>query len=155
MCKMAIEAQKSRSPYVQHVLLELLPRLAAFDDSGTFNDNYLDQTVEYVLGFVNKDREKGRAFLALGLLALISKNAIKRHVPRIVQVVRASLPPPPTAVKYDSTFSSFSNPHNSGRKVGRQSIRPYSFVSRCSYGRLSTKSNRRSRNCFDRCSPAI
>uniref|UniRef100_A0A914W4K3 Serine/threonine-protein kinase TOR n=1 Tax=Plectus sambesii TaxID=2011161 RepID=A0A914W4K3_9BILA len=100
MCKMAMEAQKSRSPSVQHVLLELLPRLAAFDESTLFVEQYLDQSVEYVLGFLNKEREKGRAFLALGLLSLIAKNGIKRYVPRIVQVVRTGLPPPPpTAVK--------------------------------------------------------
>lgn len=93
---MAMDARQSRSPHVQQVLLELLPRLASFD-STVFISDYLDSSVEYMVAYLSKEREKARAFIALGLLAVIAKDRMQPHIAKIFLVVRNCLPPPPGA----------------------------------------------------------
>jgi FKBP12-rapamycin complex-associated protein len=91
---MAMDARQSRSPHVQQVLLELLPRLASFDPR-IFIADYLDASVEFVVAYLmSKERDKTRAFIAIGLLAVIAKDRMQPHVRKIFAVVCNCFPQP-------------------------------------------------------------
>jgi len=53
--------------------------------------SYLEETMVYLLGTL-KGREKSAAFMAIGLLALAIGPLIKRHLQKILEVVRQALP---------------------------------------------------------------
>lgn len=54
---------------------------------------YLEETVHFLLPTLRSQREKGTAFQAIGLLAISVRDHIKKYMPRIMEIVRISLPP--------------------------------------------------------------
>ena len=55
--------------------------------------SYLDDTMTYLLGCVNKrDRERSASFQAIGLLAVSVQSDINKHRFRILEVIKVSLP---------------------------------------------------------------
>jgi len=91
ICQVVLRHRQSRNPLIQQTLLSVLPRLAAFQPK-TFVTNYLDETLLYLLGSLRKDRERSAAFQAIGLLAVSVQQDINRHLPKIMEVIRAALP---------------------------------------------------------------
>ena len=54
---------------------------------------YLEDTVNFLLITLKSQREKTVAFQAIGLLAISVQDNIFRYMGRIMEVIRASLPP--------------------------------------------------------------
>lgn len=81
--------RNSRNNYVQHVMLILLPRLAAFNPT-SFAKVYLDETMIYLL---RRDRDRSQAFVAIGLLAIAEKDYIGPRLPEIITLIKSSLLP--------------------------------------------------------------
>ncbi len=46
----------------------------------------------YLLGSLRRERERYNVFNAIGLLAVAVKQNIKSYIPKIMEVIRASLP---------------------------------------------------------------
>ncbi|KAK0179190.1 hypothetical protein PV327_008004 [Microctonus hyperodae] len=82
----------SRNPHIQHTLMTVLPRLVAFN-TDKFNKEYLRETLSYLL-LTLRGREKDRyaAFMTIGLIAVAVGDAIKPYLPRIMEVIKSSLP---------------------------------------------------------------
>ncbi|XP_071482072.1 serine/threonine-protein kinase mTOR-like [Diadema antillarum] len=91
VCHQVLKFRNSRSPLIQQTLLNLLPRLAAFEPK-RFVSYYLDDTVTYMLISLRREREKSNAFQAVGLLAVAVKGNITDHLSKILDIVRSSLP---------------------------------------------------------------
>ncbi|RWS10462.1 hypothetical protein B4U79_12736 [Dinothrombium tinctorium] len=91
ICQTVMRSRSSRNPYVQHVILVLLPRLAALDAS-RFVKNYLSEVMSHLLNCLKRERERSQAFIAVGLLAMAVKDEINPYLPRIMEVIKASLP---------------------------------------------------------------
>ena len=53
---------------------------------------YLDDTMLYLLGALKRDRERAAAFQAVGLIAVAVQSDISRHMPKIMDFIRSSLP---------------------------------------------------------------
>lgn len=55
--------------------------------------SYLSATMGYLLGCLRgRERERPAAFISLGLLAVAVGPAIKKYLPKIMEVIKASLP---------------------------------------------------------------
>lgn len=55
--------------------------------------SYLSGTMTYLLGCLRgRDKERPTAFITLGLLAVAVGPAIKKYLPKIMEVIKASLP---------------------------------------------------------------
>ncbi|XP_041480411.1 serine/threonine-protein kinase mTOR-like [Lytechinus variegatus] len=91
VCQQVLKFRGSRNPLIQQILLNLLPRLAAFEPK-KFVDSYLDDTVNYMLISLRRERERSNAFQAVGLLAVAVKGNITEHLSKILEIVRSSLP---------------------------------------------------------------
>ena len=84
--------RNSRNPYIQHALLALLPRLAAFDCAHFVKEN-LTITMNYLLTTLRgRDADRGSAFVALGFMAVAVGTEICPFLPRVWEVIRGVLP---------------------------------------------------------------
>lgn len=92
ICQLVMRQKFSRNVYVNHILLIILPRLAAFNPS-KFVKNYLRETINYLMTCLRRDRERSNAFIAIGLLALAIKKDIQPDLPKIMEVIKSALPP--------------------------------------------------------------
>lgn len=55
--------------------------------------SYLSATMGYLLGYLRgRERERPAAFISLGLLAVAVGPSIKKYLPKIMEVIKASLP---------------------------------------------------------------
>ena len=54
--------------------------------------SHADDTIIYLLGCLKRDKERSAAFQAIGLIAVAVQTDINHHLPRIMEVIRASLP---------------------------------------------------------------
>lgn len=59
----------------------------------------LDETMSYLYGCLRSDRVRSAAFQAIGLIAVSVGDSITRHLARIMDVIRASLPSKDLPVK--------------------------------------------------------
>ncbi|XP_043266889.1 serine/threonine-protein kinase mTOR isoform X2 [Venturia canescens] len=93
----------SRNPHIQHALMTLLPRLVAFNKE-KFNKDHFRETLTYLLVTL-KGREKDRyaAFMTIGLIAVAVEDSIKPYLPKIMEVIKSSLPSKETPNKKRST----------------------------------------------------
>ncbi|XP_012282445.1 serine/threonine-protein kinase mTOR isoform X2 [Orussus abietinus] len=89
----------SRNPHIHHALMTLLPRLAAFNRE-KFNKDHLRESLAYLL-MTLRGREKDRhaAFTTVGLIAVAVEDAIKPYLPKIMEVIKGSLPSKETPSK--------------------------------------------------------
>ncbi|XP_071445181.1 serine/threonine-protein kinase mTOR [Hetaerina americana] len=92
VCLDAVSQRGTRSPHVLHALLTLLPRLAAFQKE-KFVRIHLKNSMVFLLACL-RGREKDRcaAFTAIGLMAVAVGRDIQPFLPKIMEVVKASLP---------------------------------------------------------------
>ncbi|GFS99131.1 hypothetical protein TNCV_822521 [Trichonephila clavipes] len=91
VCQQVLRYRSIKNVYIQQTLLNIIPRLAAFQTE-RFVRSYLNETMSYLLGCLKRDRERYNAFNAVGLLAVAVKLDIKLYIPKIMDVIRASLP---------------------------------------------------------------
>lgn len=62
--------------------------------------SYLSETMAYLLGSLRRERERYNVFNAIGLLAVAVKQDIKPYIPKIMEVIRASLPSKDLTIRY-------------------------------------------------------
>lgn len=86
-----------RYTHIQQGLLNVLPRLAAFN-TVRFVKEFLPMTMSYLLSTL-KGREKDRAFVTAGLIAVAVGEYIMPYVPRIMEVIKLALPNRDTPTK--------------------------------------------------------
>lgn len=98
ICQQIMRLKATRSVYIQQTLLTIIPRLAAFQTQ-EFVKSYLNEAMSYLLGCLRRDRERYSAFTAIGLLSVAVGPEIKLHIPRIMDVIRNSLPSKDTPSK--------------------------------------------------------
>lgn len=94
ICLKVLDQRHLKTSYVQQSLLNILPRLAAFNRE-EFVKKHLKNIVEYLL-YTLKNREKDRniAFVTLGFIAVAVEKNIQqdKYIDRIMEVIKASLP---------------------------------------------------------------
>lgn len=67
------------------VLLQSLPFF--------FSDQYLSDTMGYLLGCLKKEKERTAAFQALGLLVVAVRAEIQPYLSKVLEIIKAALPP--------------------------------------------------------------
>ncbi|KAL0603436.1 Serine/threonine-protein kinase mTOR, partial [Plecturocebus cupreus] len=70
------------------------------------NTQYLQDTMNHVLSCVKKEKERTAAFQALGLLSVAVRSEFKVYLPRVLDIIRAALPPKDFAHKWNLALSS-------------------------------------------------
>ncbi|XP_076166943.1 serine/threonine-protein kinase Tor isoform X1 [Ptiloglossa arizonensis] len=93
----------SRSPHIQHALMMLLPRLAAFNKE-KFTKYHLKESLAYLL-MTLRSREKDRyaAFTTIGFIAVAVEDSINPHLSRIMEMIKSLLPSKETSTKKRGT----------------------------------------------------
>ena len=106
ICTKVLEQRHLKTSYVQQSLLNILPRLAAFNRE-EFVKKHLKNIVDYLL-YTLKTREKDRsiAFVTLGFIAVAVDKSIQqeRYIDKIMEVVKASLPQKDVSLKKKTTM---------------------------------------------------
>lgn len=87
----------SRNAHIQQALMQLLPRLAAFNRERLVAAEQLSSLMSYLLGLAlrGRDKERSQAFVCLGLMALAlagDEALLRPYLPRFWELVRAGLP---------------------------------------------------------------
>lgn len=94
ICAKVLDQRHLKTSYVQKSLLNILPRLAAFNCE-EFVKKHLKNIVDYLL-YTLKNREKDRniAFVTLGFIAVAVDKSIQqeRYLEKIMEVIKASFP---------------------------------------------------------------
>lgn len=104
ICEHVLEQKLSKSTFVQQSLLNILPRLAAFNRR-EFVQNHLKNIVNYLLMTLKgKEKDRNIAFITLGFIAVAVDKNIEVYITKIMEVVKASLPQKDTPVKKKSTL---------------------------------------------------
>ncbi|XP_015233310.1 PREDICTED: serine/threonine-protein kinase mTOR [Cyprinodon variegatus] len=104
VCRWVLKYKTSKNPLIQMTILNLLPRLAAFQPH-TFTDQYLSDTMGYLLGCLKKEKERTAAFQALGLLVVAVRTEIQPYLMKILEIIKAALPPKDFAHKVSTGHS--------------------------------------------------
>lgn len=91
LCEHVLKQRSSRNMYIQQMLLIILPRMAALN-TPKFVKSYLNETMNYLLNCLKRDRERCNAFVSIGLLAVAVGNHIKPLLPKIMEVIKLALP---------------------------------------------------------------
>lgn len=87
-----MEQKNSRSVYVQQILLNILPRVAAFDRE-YFVQHFLDDVLLYLLNIIrNKEKNSNMTFVTIGFIAVAVEQNIGRALPKIMELLRVALP---------------------------------------------------------------
>lgn len=56
-------------------------------------DQYLSDTMGYLLGCLKKEKERTAAFQALGLLVVAVRAEIQPYLSKVLEIIKAALPP--------------------------------------------------------------
>uniref|UniRef100_A0AAQ4QZI1 Serine/threonine-protein kinase TOR n=1 Tax=Gasterosteus aculeatus aculeatus TaxID=481459 RepID=A0AAQ4QZI1_GASAC len=103
VCRWVLKYRTSKNPLIQLTILNLLPRLAAFQPN-IFTDQYLSDTMGYLLACLKKEKERTAAFQALGLLVVAVRTEIQPYLTKILEIIKAALPPKDFAHKRQKTM---------------------------------------------------
>ncbi|XP_045913264.1 serine/threonine-protein kinase mTOR isoform X2 [Micropterus dolomieu] len=103
VCRWVLKYKTSKNPLIQMTILNLLPRLAAFQPH-IFTDQYLSDTMGYLLGCLKKEKERTAAFQALGLLVVAVRAEIQPYLSKVLEIIKAALPPKDFAHKRQKTM---------------------------------------------------
>ncbi|XP_076064565.1 serine/threonine-protein kinase Tor isoform X2 [Oratosquilla oratoria] len=101
ICDQVLNQRSSRNVLIQHALLQIVPRLAALHKE-KFSHNFLSQTMNHLLTCLRgREKERSKAFITIGLMSLAVgyQEAIKKHLPKVLEVIKASLPTKDTPSK--------------------------------------------------------
>ncbi|CAB3378482.1 Hypothetical predicted protein [Cloeon dipterum] len=92
ICTQALSHRNSRSPHIQSALLNLLPRLAAFNKS-KFSKDHLSVTMQHLLFCLrSRDKDRALAFTIIGLIAVAVEKDILPHLPKVMDLIKMALP---------------------------------------------------------------
>ncbi|XP_059910783.1 serine/threonine-protein kinase mTOR [Gadus macrocephalus] len=103
VCRWVLKYRTTKNPLIQMTILNLLPRLAAFKPI-SFTDQYLADTMGYLLACLKKEKERTAAFQALGLLVVAVRVEIQPYLSRVLEIIKAALPPKDFAHKRQKTM---------------------------------------------------
>eukprot|EP01138_Halocafeteria_seosinensis_P014561 gb/GECG01014866.1/.p1 GENE.gb/GECG01014866.1/~~gb/GECG01014866.1/.p1 ORF type:complete len:3652 (+),score=422.49 gb/GECG01014866.1/:1-10956(+) len=97
ICSCALKYRDVRDRLIRGTIIDILPRLAAFDPNG-FVHGYVDLTLEYLLGTLRDLQERGPAFVAVGSVALAVKDyyplsSLRPQLDKIVSLIKEALTP--------------------------------------------------------------
>lgn len=92
ICDIIMKQKSSKNPYITNILLILIPRMAAFNPE-YFVEKHLAETIDYLLNGLRSSRDRSKFFIAIGRLASGVGEKLKPYVPRIMEAIRACLPP--------------------------------------------------------------
>ncbi len=92
-----LDLEKGKICFARHT--HILQRIVASEkydfhriEGFYFLCSYLDETLSHLLNCLKRERERPLAFQAIGLIAVSVQADINRDLPRIMDVIRASLP---------------------------------------------------------------
>ncbi|XP_016968569.1 serine/threonine-protein kinase Tor [Drosophila biarmipes] len=92
ICDNVLEQRSSKSPYVQQALLQILPRLAAFNRE-VFVEKYLQTCVSHLMQILRgKEKDRTVAYITIGYMAVAVQSAIEVHLSGIMGSVKVALP---------------------------------------------------------------
>lgn len=92
ICQRIMEQRVVKSNYVQQSLFSVLPRLVAFKRD-LFVHTHLSSTINYLLTTLRgKEKDRNTAFVTLGYIAVAVEDEIQPYLPRIFEIVKATLP---------------------------------------------------------------
>ncbi|XP_037955980.1 serine/threonine-protein kinase Tor [Teleopsis dalmanni] len=92
ICDNVLEQRLSKSTYVQQGLLQILPRLAAFDRN-TFVQKYLKVCIQHLLSILRgKEKDRNIAYITIGYIAVAVENDINKHLKTIMCAIKLALP---------------------------------------------------------------
>ncbi|XP_046989267.1 serine/threonine-protein kinase mTOR isoform X1 [Schistocerca americana] len=99
ICNAVLSQRIIRNPHIQHTLLAVLPRLSAFNRK-KFVQAHLNKTMLFLLGSLRtREKDRSAAFTTVGLIAVAVQEDIQSYLPKIMDVIRASLPSKDTPSK--------------------------------------------------------
>lgn len=75
---------------VPQILLIIIPRLAAFNKE-YFLNKYISSTMNYLLSWRSRERDRSMAFTTIGLIASSIDNEIKSYIPKIMDLIKQTL----------------------------------------------------------------
>ncbi|KAI1309348.1 Serine/threonine-protein kinase mTOR [Halotydeus destructor] len=84
ICELVMKQKGSKNLYIQHVLMIIIPRLAAFDPN-VFAQKYLAETMAYLL---RREKDRSQALISIGLLSIAVKDHVSSYLPRILEIVK-------------------------------------------------------------------
>lgn len=85
--------------YVQQTLLQILPRLAAFNRND-FVQHYLKLCINYLLSMLkSKDKDRNLAYITIGYIAVAVESNIEKYLKSIMNAIKSILPPKELASK--------------------------------------------------------
>ncbi|XP_068151798.1 serine/threonine-protein kinase mTor-like isoform X2 [Drosophila tropicalis] len=92
ICDNVLEQRFSKSPYVQQGLLQILPRLAAFNRE-VFVQKYLRLCVSYLMNILpGKAKDRTVAHITMGYIAVAVERDIEEHLKPIMATIKVALP---------------------------------------------------------------
>lgn len=99
--------QISRAHNVHQLLLLLIPRLAAFNKE-VFINKHLKSTINHLITFLHgREKEKTMAFTTLGLICVAVESEVQQYMPRIIEIIKLTLPTRETPKKRSSDSALF------------------------------------------------
>ncbi|ALC39457.1 Tor, partial [Drosophila busckii] len=92
ICDNVLDQRNSKSPYVQQALLQILPRLAAFNREA-FVAKYLQICVQHLMSILRgKEKDRNVAYVTIGYIAVAVESDIEVHLKNIMSSVKQALP---------------------------------------------------------------
>ncbi|KAJ2945763.1 hypothetical protein O0L34_g605 [Tuta absoluta] len=99
ICSEVMAQQISRSHSVHQMLLLMIPRLAAFSRD-SFSKKHLKSTINHLITFLRgREKEKAMAFTTLGLICVAVEDDVQIYLPRIIDIIKHTLPTKETPKK--------------------------------------------------------
>uniref|UniRef100_A0A1E1W8G7 TOG domain-containing protein n=1 Tax=Pectinophora gossypiella TaxID=13191 RepID=A0A1E1W8G7_PECGO len=99
ICSEVMAQQISRSHSVHQMLLLMIPRLAAVNRDA-FAKKHLKSTINHLITFLRgREKEKAMAFTTLGLICVAVEDDIQQYLPRIIEIIKLTLPTKETPKK--------------------------------------------------------
>ncbi|XP_055916701.1 serine/threonine-protein kinase Tor [Eupeodes corollae] len=99
ICENVLDQRMSKSVHVQQGLLEVLPRLAAFNRE-VFVLKYLKPAINHLLGTLRgKEKDRNSAYITIGYIAVAVEKDIDSHLKNIMDAIKLALPSKDTPVK--------------------------------------------------------
>ncbi|EDW03717.1 serine/threonine-protein kinase Tor [Drosophila grimshawi] len=92
ICDNVLEQRSSKSLYVQQALLQIMPRLAAFNRE-VFVEQYLNRCVAHLMAILRgKEKDRNVAYITIGYIAVAVESDIENLLKPIMSNIKQALP---------------------------------------------------------------
>ncbi|KAJ0174518.1 hypothetical protein K1T71_009626 [Dendrolimus kikuchii] len=92
ICQDVMAQRLLKTQGVPQILFIMIPRLAAFNKD-FFLKKYLSSTMHYLISSLrSREKDRNMAFTTIGLMAAAIESDIKNYIPKIMDVIRQTLP---------------------------------------------------------------